>query len=146
MRPGCFAPTAIAVIDSEDVFEAMTASSRRIASSLAISSRLTSSFSTMASSTMSQPARSSSAPQGLTRASVASASAALILPLSASLASVSCRYWRAAATACGLASYRLTVRPAWAAICAMPRPMAPVPTTPSVSMVKVLIIRPKSCG
>lgn len=76
--------------DSDEVFGAMMASGRSAASSLAASSRFTSSFPAMASTTMSRPARSSGAPQGFTRASVASASAALILPFSASLLSASC--------------------------------------------------------
>jgi hypothetical protein len=32
----------------------------------------------------------------------------------------------------GLGVVEPTVLPAWAAICAMPRPMAPAPTTPTV--------------
>lgn len=137
-RSGCLHAAAIAVMDSEDVFDARIASGRTMSSSWRNRSRLTSSFSTMASTTRSQSARSVRAAAGTSRATVASASSGVIFPLAASLASVSASAVRAASTACGLASNSLTRNLAWAAICAMPRPMAPVPTIPRVCMENLL--------
>ncbi|MDT4815171.1 hypothetical protein FQZ97_481940 [compost metagenome] len=67
-----------------------------------------------------------------TRSSAACASAALSLPFWASFSQVWRSDSRAAAMASALVSYRRTRSPACAAICAMPRPMAPAPTTPMV--------------
>ena len=55
-RAGCFSAVAIWVIGMPEVFDAMIASSARWSSSCAVTSRLRSSFSGMASSTSSAPA------------------------------------------------------------------------------------------
>ena len=122
----------MAVMDSEDVFEARMQSSATTPSSAANRSRLTSRRSTMASTTNWQSAMSDSAPAATTRSSAAWASAAPSLPFCASLSQVWRSASRADATASALVSYRRTRNPACAAICAMPRPMAPAPTTPMV--------------
>ncbi len=133
-RSGRRHAAAIAVIDSDEVLEARIVSGLTMASSWRNRSRLTSRSSTMASTTRSQSASSARAAAGIRRARAASAWSAVSRPLAASLASVSASAARAASTACGLASNSLTRRPAWAAICAMPRPMAPVPTIPIAFM------------
>lgn len=99
--------------------------------------------------TRSQSASASSALHGSTRASAAETSPALSLPLSASRAKVFARYARAASRACGFVSKSLTVSPASAVICAMPRPIAPAPTMATVStgsgdVVVCMFILPKT--
>ena len=122
----------MAVIDSDEVFEARMQSSATTPSRAANRSRLTSRRSTMASTTNWHCDMSVSAVADSTRASAACASAAVSLPFSASLSQVWRNDSRAAATASALVSYRRTRRPACAAIWALPRPMAPAPTTPMV--------------
>ena len=122
----------MAVMDSDEVFDARMQSSATTPSSAANRSRFTSRRSTMASTTTWQFDMSVRAVADSTRASAACASAALSLPFWASFSQVWRSDSRAAATASALVSYRRTRRPACAAICAMPRPMAPAPTTPMV--------------
>ena len=83
----------------------------------------------MASTTSWQFAMSVSA---VADSTAACASAAVSLPFWASFSQVWRKDSRAAAMASALVSYRRTRKPACAAICAMPRPMAPAPTTPMV--------------
>ena len=64
----------------------------------------------------------------------ASAAALSILPLAASPDRVVATASRAAAAAPDCRSKSRTRRPAWAAIWAMPRPMAPAPTMPRVRL------------
>ena len=101
-------------------------------SSSANSVCLTSSRSTTASTTRSQSASSVSVLTVKTRflwaSAVALSSRFLATSLSHCTASSVLAFWLAS----GCTSNSLTMLPACAAICAMPRPMAPVPTIPTV--------------
>src|SRR5690606_38064516 len=121
------------------VLLASTAPSDTIASSCTNSSRLTSSRSTIASTTRSQSPSAASASAATRRARAAAASPVLIRPLSTSFAKTSSTLATAEASAEALLSYRRTVMPLCANSCAMPRPIAPLPTTPIRSNGDVLI-------
>ncbi len=132
IRSGCSMPAAIAPIGSDEVFEARIASGPATASRRLKTSRLTSSFSTMASTTASQPARSSRAPAGSMRPIAASVSTSSALPSATRFLRRAAIFSRALAAAPSMASNRRTDTPPWAATCAMPDPMAPAPTMPSM--------------
>ena len=86
----------------------------------------------MASTIRSQPARSARSAAGFRRAFWALAASAPMRPFSTSLSHCVLTASRALVTASGWVSNSSTVLPACAAIWAMPRPMAPVPTMPIV--------------
>ncbi len=124
-------PAASAVIESDDVLVARIVSGLTTTSSSRKRSRLTAKSSTIAS--MTSPALTS-APTVCTtpmRAAAASAAARSILPFAASAANVSPIFALAWSAAPMRVSNRHTRWPAWAAICAMPAPMAPAPMTPT---------------
>ncbi|SST09349.1 Uncharacterised protein [Acinetobacter baumannii] len=119
----------MAVIDNDEVLLARMVSGATMASSRRSNSCLASRRSTMASTTSSQSPSCSRRSATRSRFCAASASAALSLPLPHRLSKVCRRRWRASAAASARLSNSHTVRPAWAAIWAIPVPIAPVPTT-----------------
>ncbi len=89
----------------------------------------------MASITRSQSDRSSISSIKYNLPNAAWACSSVILPLLASIVHVLVSESRAEFSAAGFVSNSLTRKPAWAAICAMPRPIAPAPATPTVCIV-----------
>src|SRR4051812_1857269 len=118
-RSGRGAALAIAVMGIDDVFEASTASGAS-SPSLANSSRLSSRRSGAASTITSQPARSSSAGagSGASNDCCFRSHRATIFAIAASMSAIG--------------SWSRLSAPAWAASCAMPAPMVPAPTTPTL--------------
>ncbi len=129
-RSGRLQAAAIEVTESEDVLVARMQSAAMMSSSCWNRRFLTSMFSTIASMTTFAEARSSTRETTSSLAFAAARAAGEILPFSASLPRVPMTVSRALAAAPCRASNISTRMPAWAAICAMPRPMAPVPTMP----------------
>ncbi|EWS63692.1 hypothetical protein Y695_03073 [Hydrogenophaga sp. T4] len=125
----------MAVTDNDDVLVASTAWGATTASSSANSRCLTSSFSTMASTTSAQGARSVTVLASDTRARYAACISGVSLFLATSFCQVSASAVPAASAAPGRRSKSRTWLPAWTAIWAMPRPMAPVPTIPTVGKI-----------
>ena len=138
-RPGCFSSRASAVIDSDEVFDASTASGAMMASSSRSRPCLTPRFSTMASTTRPASASSDIAPAGTMRAIAASAAAASSLPLVTRPSRVAFSLSRASRAAPSRASYRYTRCPACAATCTMPAPIVPAPITATVSKFEVVM-------
>jgi hypothetical protein len=133
MRSGRLQAAAIDVTESEEVLVARMQSAAMMSSNCWNRDFLTSRFSTMASTMTWAEASSSSRATTSSLADAAASASAEILPLSASLARVPFTVSRALAAAPCNASNNSTRIPAWAAIWAMPRPMAPVPTMPMQS-------------
>src|SRR5437660_1467497 len=129
MRSGRLHAAAIAVIEKDEVLDAIRQSPETISSSERNSSRLASRSSTIASMTMGQEA-SDSRESAMMRFACARASASRSRrPFSASLASCPETDSFASCAAPGRLSWSSARMPACAAIWAMPRPMTPVPIT-----------------
>src|SRR3989441_3643281 len=129
MRSGRLHAAAIAVIEKDEVLDAIRQSRETISSSERNSSRLVSRSSTIASMMMGQEA-SASRESVMTRFASARATASRSSrPFSASLASCAETESFASRAASGRLSWSSTRMPACAAIWAMPRPMTPVPIT-----------------
>src|SRR5438309_2628322 len=129
MRSGRLHAAAIAVIEKDEVLDAIRQSRETISSNERNSSRLVSRSSTIASMTMGQEARASRE-SATTRFACARASASRSRrPFSASFASCPVTDSFASCAAPGRLSWSSARMPACAAIWAMPRPMTPVPTT-----------------
>src|SRR5881396_718987 len=129
MRSGPLHAAAIAVIEKDEVLDAIRQSPETESSSERNSARLASRSSTIASMTMGQEARASRE-SAMTRFACARASASRSRrPFSASLASCAETDSFASRAAPGRLSWSSARIPACAAIWAMPRPMTPVPTT-----------------
>ena len=125
-------PAAMAVTESDEVLVASTQSARTIFSKSANKLRFTSKRSTMASMMKSQSAKSCWDWAATRRLFCVAACSAVSLPLATSLSHCSEIAATALLIASGCVSKSLTIEPACAAICAMPRPIAPVPTKPTV--------------
>src|SRR5258708_5336823 len=129
MRSGRRHAAAIAVIEKDEVLDAIRQSPETMSSSERNSSRLESRFSTIASMTMGQEARAAKE-SAITRFACArSSTSRSSRPFSASLASCAETDSFASRAAPGRLSWSSARIPACAAIWAMPRPMTPVPTT-----------------
>src|SRR2546430_923410 len=129
MRSGPLHAAAIAVIENDEVLDAIRQSSETMSSSERNSSRLASKSSTIASMTMGQEARASRE-SATTRSACARASASRSRRLfPASLASGPVADCFASCAAPGRLSWSSARMPACTAIWAMPRPMTPTPTT-----------------
>ena len=129
-RSGRLQAAASEVTESDEVLVARMQSAVMMSSSCWNSFCLTSRFSTMASITTCAEASPSSRGTTSSLAEAAASASAEILPFPASLSSVPITVSRAPAAAPCRASNSSTRMPACAAIWAMPRPMAPVPTMP----------------
>src|SRR6267154_481317 len=129
MRSGRLHAAAIAVIEKDEVLDAIRQSSGTISSNERNSSRLVSRFSATASMTMGQGASACSESQRTRFASARVTASRSMRPLSASLASCAETDSLASRAAPGRLSWSSTRIPACAAIWAMPRPMTPVPIT-----------------
>src|SRR4030095_5148463 len=132
--PGRLVAAAIAVTLHDDVLVASKACGGQMRSSRANVSFLSAWFSVMASTTRSQPLRSSNRGVPAIRARMSSLALASIFPRAASPSSVSRRRARPRLTRSSLASTKSTEKPAWAATCTMPEPMRPQPITPTFLM------------
>ena len=136
-RSRCLSERAIEAMRIDEVFDARMQSGATTASSSPNSFCLTSRFSNTASTTTWQALRSSSLSATARLASVQARSASVSRPLATSPFSVSRMPAFALAAPPAAASYSsafiapLSAEP-WAVTCAMPRPIAPVPTTPTV--------------
>src|SRR4030095_15672377 len=133
--PGRLVAAAIAVTLHDDVLVASKACGGQMRSRRANVSFLSAWFSVMASTTRSQPLRSSNRGVPAIRARMSSLALASIFPRAASPSSVSRRRARPRLTRSSLASTKSTEKPAWAATCTMPEPMRPQPITPTFLMV-----------
>jgi len=136
------ADAAIEVIENDDVFVASTASAVTTTSSSRNILRLASRSSTIASTTSLALTRSPSACTGTMRAAAASASEGSSLPFDASLRSASATCRCAASAAPMRLSNTCTRWPYCAAICAMPVPIAPAPTTATSAVGASAVIGP----
>ena len=126
---------AISITGSVEVLVARMASSLHTSLSSRNSSRLVARSSTIDSITRSQSARSCRREVAVTRARVASRSSAVSLPRSTCLASdLSREATMASADSCWR-DRRTTVWPLLAATSAMPEPMIPEPTMPTLLIV-----------
>ena len=134
-RCGTRNPAAIAVTDRDDVLVANTASGPTIDSSSAKRLFFTSSRSTIASTTRVQSARSESCVAFFSRALLAVRAPSVSRPFSCILSHWPVIELTASDTASARVSNSLTTLPACAAICAMPRPMAPAPMMPTTGNV-----------
>src|SRR6267143_1562679 len=129
MRSGRLHAAAIAVIENDEVLDAIRQSAETTSSSERNSSRFASRSSTIASMTMGHEARASRE-SAMTRFASARATASRSSrPFSASLASCPEMESFASRAAPGRLSWSSARMPACAAIWAMPRPMTPVPIT-----------------
>src|SRR6267378_2995715 len=129
MRSGRLHAAAIAVIENDEVLDAIRQSPETISSNERNSSRLASRFSTIASMTMGQVARASRESVMTRFASARATASRSSRPFSASLASCPEMESFASRAAPGRLSWSSARMPACAAIWAMPRPMTPVPIT-----------------
>src|SRR2546427_11130163 len=132
--PGRRVAAAIAVTLHDEVLEARIARGGQTRSSLANVSFLSGWFSVIASTTRSQSWRSSSRVVPPMRPSASSFAFASILPRATSASSVVLRLPRPRWSRSSLASTTVVAKPAWAETCAMPDPMSPQPSTPTLSM------------
>ena len=131
-RSGRPVVAAISVIESEEVLLAKTAVGGTSLSRAWKTSRFASTFSTTASTTSSHGARSRSSVVPLMFASTLSRSSAVTFPF-ATPSSRNFRIRPRPLSRVGLSTSRTHVRsPAWALTCAIPEPMRPHPTTPTV--------------
>ena len=139
-RCGRRRPCAMAVIEIDEVLLASTQSSATMASNCCHKARLTSTFSTMASTTSVQLAASCKLAIGAIRPIKASTSADCIFPLATRVArllrSLSIALWAAPSRT----SNSCTVWPACAATCAMPAPMMPAPTTSTLALRRSVMV------
>ena len=131
-RSRCFSERAIEAMRIDEVLEARMQSGATTASSSPNSFCFTSRFSNTASTTTWQPLRSSSVSATPRLASVLARSASVSRPLATRPFSVSRMPAFALAAPPAAASNMMALMPPCAVTCAMPRPMAPVPTTPTV--------------
>src|SRR6266446_1033033 len=129
MRSGRLHAAAIAVIENDEVLDAIRQSPETTSSSERNNCRLASRSSTIASMTMGQEARASRESVMTRFASARATASRSIRPFSASLASWAETDSFASFAAPGRLSWSSARIPAWAAIWAMPRPMTPVPIT-----------------
>src|SRR5262245_20463698 len=132
--PGRLVAAAIAVTLHDEVLVASRVGGGQMRSSLANVSFLSAWFSVIASTTRSQPLRSSKRGVPAMRARMSSLAFASSLPRAASPSSVSRSRPRPFFTSPSLASPKSTEKPAWAATCTMPEPMRPHPMTPTFLM------------
>ena len=130
-RSRCFSERAIEAMRIDEVLEARMVSGGTTASSSPNSFCLTSRFSNTASTTTWQALRSSSLSATARLASVLARSASVSRPLATRPFSVSRIAAFAFAAPPAAASNMIAFMPPCAVTCAMPRPMAPVPTTPT---------------
>ncbi len=128
-RPVC---TPISVIDSDDVLDANTVSGPQIPSSAANTAALSSIRSGTASTTRSHSARSASSVVVVIRPSSTAFPASSSLPR-ATARDVECSRWPSPrARPSSFTSTAITVRPVRASTSAIPAPIVPSPTTPTV--------------
>ncbi len=130
--PGRLVWAAISVTDSAEVLEASTVAGGQIRSSAPRISALSGRSSGTASTTRSQSASAASEVPQLIRPSSAACSAAPSLPLATARVVDRSRWARARVTPAASASTPMTVSPVRANTSAMPDPMVPRPTTPTV--------------
>ncbi len=131
-RSRCFSARAIEAMRIDEVFDARIASGATTASSSPNSFCFTSRFSNTASTTTWQPFRSDRLSATPRLASVLATSASVSRPLVTRPFKVSRMAAFALAAPPAAASNMMALMPPCAVTCAMPRPMAPVPTTPTV--------------
>ena len=131
-RCGVFSFAAMLVTDIDEVLETSMQSGATIFSSSPNTWRLTSRFSTTASMTTWHGLSSVKALTTLMRAVAAAASSLLMLPFSTARVSILAMKSRASSAAPARVSIINTCMPPAAATCTMPRPIAPVPSTPTV--------------
>src|SRR3984893_7227510 len=131
-RSRCFSARAIEAMRIDEVFDARIASGATTASSSPNSFCFTSRFSNTASTTTWQPLRSDRLSAMPRLASVLATSASVNRPLVTRPFKVSRIAAFALAAPPAAASNMIALMPPCAVTCAMPRPMAPVPTTPTV--------------
>src|SRR5690242_3453003 len=131
-RSRCLSALAMEAMRIDEVLEARMQSGATTASSSPNSLRFTSRFSNTASTTTWQPLRSSSLSATARLASTLATSASVSRPFATRPFSVSRMPAFALAAPPWAASNRIALMPPCAVTCAMPRPMAPVPTTPTV--------------
>ncbi len=131
-RSGCCSWAASAVTDSDEVLVASTAWAGSRVSRSANRACLASARSTMASTTRSQPASADRPSTACSCVVHVCACAALMRSRAWDCCQYATMVLRAASAAPGCASSSTTRQPACAASCAIPRPMAPAPTTPTV--------------
>ena len=129
-RAGCFNFAPIEVIDIDDVLVARIQSLVTIASSDVNNCCFTSKFSTIASTTKADCLNSLNEEAACRRETAAVACSEVMRPLSTNIVSTFRIESQAACAAPSRASNNSTVWPATAATCAIPVPMAPLPTTP----------------
>ena len=133
-RSGDLHLAAMAVIDSDDVFEARMVCGAHIASRAANNACFASRRSTIASTIRSQPFRSSSLSTMATRPTIAAASSAVRVPFCTARSIIDLMNSRALSAAPAWASNSRTSAPPSTETWAMPRPMAPVPTMPILKL------------
>src|SRR5579883_1326229 len=130
-RVRCLSERAIEEMRIDEVLEAMIVSGETTASSSPNSFCLTSRFSNTASTTTWQSFNAPSESATARLASVLARSASVSRPLATRPFRTSRIAPFALAAPPAAASYIRALMPPWAVTCAMPRPMAPVPTTPT---------------
>ena len=136
--PGRAVCTPISVIDNDDVLDTNTTSGRVILSSSVNTSAFSSRLSGIASITRSTSDRSDSEVLYRIRASSASRPASSSLPPE-SARSVECRRWpRPRSTLASSSSTVTTSSPLRASTSAIPAPIVPRPTTPTVEMSRAI--------
>jgi hypothetical protein len=121
----------ISVIESEEVFEARMVSGLHSSSSCRKVSRLRSKFSTMASMMMSQSESSASEVVPRIRPRISSRFSGVMVPFSANLARDFSMPPKPRSHSSSDVSRTTTSKPAVAAVCAMPDPIRPQPSTPT---------------
>ena len=131
-RSGHFVAAAMSPTASDDVFELKMVWSPQMPSSVAKRSFLMSRFSMMASTTRSQLEKSARSVVKVIFPMTAALSSSVILPFSTALPRNLSILPLPLARAASSTSRTTTSYPACAAICAMPDPMRPQPTTPTV--------------
>ena len=131
-RPGVDVAAAISVTESADVFVARTASGRQIRSSSAKSSRFGPSSSTIASITTSQSANASSSVVRARRLMASSRARCSSCPFSVLRVRKCPIRSRACSPSSDVTSRPMVSIPASTQSCAIPAPMAPSPTTPTL--------------
>src|SRR6476469_3173428 len=131
-RPGWALAVEISVTDSEEVFVARIAVGETIVSSSRKIPFLISRDSTTASTTKSASARSFISVVSVIRPRISACSASVILPRFTARPVECSRCWRPRARASSLISTPTTARPVRAKTSAIPAPMVPSPTTPTV--------------
>ena len=131
-REGRAVATEISVTDSAEVLVARTVSGGQMASSRWKTERLSSRSSGTASTTSSAAARSSRAVLKATRSCSSAASASVSLPRLTARATEACRWPRPRARPASSTSTPMTLMPLRAMTSAIPAPIVPRPTTPTV--------------